>query len=427
MTARNAFIWTCAVGFLAIFSSTMSKNPVLPLFAKRLGASAADIGFIAAASTVVGIIASLPAGALSDIWGRRRVIMLAGLVFASAPFLYLVIAAPWQLAIVRVYHGLATAIFGPVALALIADMFRDRRGETMGWYSSATLAGRALAPVVGGYLLYRLTYHAVYVGCGIAGALALAAAYGLPATTAPTNVPRSAAFNDLRRGIASVIRDRGILFVSAAEAVQYFAFGAVETFLPLYGLAVGLNALQIGTIFGAQILTTTLTKPLMGRASDRYGRRPLIAAGLIVGAAAAACIPFAQLHRAAADRRGLRIGSCHRHRFHRGARLRTRPGPRLRFGPRRHEHDHGHGPRLRPHRHRIDRLALELRAGVSPRRRADGRGGDCGGGVCTAAGAGLNRLAQHRGDDRTGLVSTGIESRGLAITVHRPGQRRYTQ
>ena len=296
MTNRNAFISICAVGFFAIFSSTMSKNPVLPLFAKRLGASAVDIGFIASASTVVGIIASLPAGALSDIWGRRRVIVLAGLVFASAPFLYLVVATPWQLAIIRIYHGLATAVFGPVALALIADMFRDRRGETMGWYSSATLAGRALAPVIGGYLLYRLTYHAVFVGCGIAGVLALAAAYGLPATTTSTAAPRSRTLTDLLDGIASVIRDRGILLISAAEAVQYFAFGAVETFLPLYGLTVGLNALQIGTIFGAQILTTTLMKPLMGRASDRYGRRPLIAAGLVVGAAAAACIPFAHIY-----------------------------------------------------------------------------------------------------------------------------------
>lgn len=292
MRTRSPFILICAIGFLAIFSSTMSKNPVLPLFAKHLGASAADVGFIAAASTIVGILVSLPAGALSDIWGRRRVVALAGCVFASAPFLYLFIGSPWQLAAVRVYHGLATAIFGPVALALIADVSRERRGETMGWYSSATLAGRALAPVVGGYLLYRLTYHAVYIGCGAAGVLALAVAYLLPSTAAPAEGPRSRRVHDLFSGIAGVLRHRGILLVSTAEAVQYFAFGAVETFLPLYALATGLNAFQIGTIFGAQILTTTLMKPMMGRASDRYGRKPMIAGGLLLGAISVLCIPL---------------------------------------------------------------------------------------------------------------------------------------
>jgi len=298
MTNRNSFILICAVGFFAIFSSTISKNPVLPLFARRLGASAADIGLIAAASTVVGILVSLPGGALSDVWGRRAVILLAGLVFATAPFLYLLISTPWQLAGVRVYHGIATAIFGPVALAFVADLSRSRRGETMGWYSSATLAGRALAPVIGGFLLYRISYHAVYLGCAVAGVLALVTALRLPGAAAPA-APRAAhRFKDLPQGIKSVLRDRGILVTSAAEATQYFAFGAVETFLPLYAFAVGLNPFQIGTIFGAQILTTTLTKPLMGRASDRYGRPPLIAAGLIVGAAAVLFIPWARSYLA---------------------------------------------------------------------------------------------------------------------------------
>jgi MFS family permease len=292
-THRKPFALICAAGFFAIFSSTMAKNPVLPLFARHLGATPAYIGAIAAASTIVGVGVSLPAGAFSDLWGRRRVILVASLVFASAPFLYLLIANPWQLAAVRVYHGLATAIFGPVALALIADLFRHRRGETMGWYSSATLAGRALAPVVGGYLLYRLSYHAVYLGCGIAGLLALASAHRLPASPPPGAPRRLDAAREMAQAIRSVIRDRGILVTSFAEAVQYVAFGAVETFLPLYALRVGLNPFQIGSIFGAQILATTLTKPLMGRASDRYGRRPLIFAGLVVGAGAVLCVPVA--------------------------------------------------------------------------------------------------------------------------------------
>src|SRR3989339_398032 len=113
----SPFMLLCIMGGLAIFSSTMAKNPALPLFIRSMGVSVSTVGFIAAASTVVGIVVSLPAGILSDIIGRRRVILVAAIVFATAPFLYLIISTPWQLVLVRVYHGLATAILGPVALA----------------------------------------------------------------------------------------------------------------------------------------------------------------------------------------------------------------------------------------------------------------------------------------------------------------------
>ena len=67
MIRPSPFQLLCGVGLFAIFRTALSKSPVLPLFAEHLGASAADIGLIAAASTVVGILVSLPAGALSDL------------------------------------------------------------------------------------------------------------------------------------------------------------------------------------------------------------------------------------------------------------------------------------------------------------------------------------------------------------------------
>ena len=58
------------MGLFAILSSAMSKNPVLPLFAKSIGTPEYLMGFIAAASTIPGILVSLPAGSLSDTFGR---------------------------------------------------------------------------------------------------------------------------------------------------------------------------------------------------------------------------------------------------------------------------------------------------------------------------------------------------------------------
>ncbi len=283
----SPFLLLCIVGGLAIFSSTMAKNPALPLFIRSLGVPLSTVGFIAAASTIVGIIVSLPAGILSDIVGRRRVIIAAVIVFATAPFLYLLITSPWQLVLVRIYHGLATAILGPVALATVADTFETGRGERMGWYSSATMVGRFLAPFVGGILIFGEDFRWVYLADGFAGVLALVAALRLPRTSSITGSVKQA-FKEQRgkygREIGFVLHHPGILATSGIEAVQYFAYGSVETFLPIYlNEKLGYPAWKIGLLFTAQILAATFTKPVMGRLSDRYGRILMIVAGLLLG------------------------------------------------------------------------------------------------------------------------------------------------
>ena len=119
---ESIFLTLCTMGLFAILSSTMSKNPVLNPFATSLGTPEVWSGFVAAASTIPGILISLPAASLSDIYGRKKFLLIAGFVFASAPFLYLLITVWWQLILVRFYHGFATAIFIPVAEASIAEL-----------------------------------------------------------------------------------------------------------------------------------------------------------------------------------------------------------------------------------------------------------------------------------------------------------------
>ena len=283
----SPFLLLCIAGGLAIFSSTMAKNPALPLFIRALGVPMSTVGFIAAASTVVGIVVSLPAGILSDIIGRRRVLVTAAVVFATAPFLYLLITAPWELVLVRIYHGLATAILGPVASAAIVDTFQKGRGEKLAWYSSATMIGRFLAPLAGGLLIFGDNFRWVYVADGVAGVLAFLAVVRLPLAKTVTGSAWEAIKRQrgsYGRQLAYVFSHPGILATSGIEAVQYFSYGAIETFLPIYlNEKLGYPAWKIGLLFTAQILAATLTKPIMGRLSDKYGRIPLISVGLVLG------------------------------------------------------------------------------------------------------------------------------------------------
>ncbi|PPD57837.1 MFS transporter [Dehalogenimonas etheniformans] len=279
----------CLTGGVAIFSSTMAKNPALPLYVKSLGISDPALGFIAASSTIVGILASLPAGAISDAIGRRRVVLFAAVIFATAPFLYLFVHNAGTLVLVRVYHGLATAILGPVALAIVADTYAKGRGERMGWYSSATLVGRFLAPFVGGLLIFGNDFHLVYLADGVAGVITLLLAIRLPKdSTGNARVADTLRKNWRKyvKEVSFVFRHKGILATSGVEAAQYFGYGCLETFLPVYlNEKLGFAAWQIGLLFTAQIVVTAFTKPIMGRLSDKYGRIRTIMAGLILGGA----------------------------------------------------------------------------------------------------------------------------------------------
>ena len=287
---RHFFLLIALVGGLAILSSTMSKTPVLPLFAADLGATPVEIGWIVIASTIPGILISFPAGAIADFFGKRRVIIASLVVFATAPFLYLLVSGAWQLMAVRFYHGFATPIFVTVASAAIAERFPQRRAAMLSTYSSVTIVGRSIAPFLGGFLISMASFHSVFIACAISGVLAFAVCLLLPGETRSVEDGKRG-FPQFIGALRVVWANHAILLTSLVEAAQFLVFGAVEAFLALYAAAVGIRAWQIGVILGIQLISVVLVKPLMGSLSDRWGRRAIILPGLLLGAVSVALLP----------------------------------------------------------------------------------------------------------------------------------------
>ncbi len=280
----------------------MARSPVLPQFAKDLGAGPEILGIILAASTITGVFFKLPAGALSDILGRRRMLLLGGAFYTIPPLLYVFINNVYALLALRFLHGFATAILSPVASAAVADLFDEGRGERLGWFASANEVGTAVAPLVGGFLLtatdsnFKLVYWTV-AGLGVLTFLLVlrlpVGRPGLVASTAPTTEGRWVRF---RQGIAQVVGNRAILVASSAEASMFLGVGALVGFLPLYATRVaGLTDAQVGMILGGQLFTAMVGKPLTGRLSDRLGRKPMILAGLLLCALMLPLVPLTRI------------------------------------------------------------------------------------------------------------------------------------
>ena len=286
------------IGFLGIFSTTMSKNPVLPLFVKALSGSDTVIGLIAAISPIAGILFSFPVGMLADRLGKKRLLLVAGVVFLVAPLLDLAVSDPFWLIPIRFLHGIATAILGPVAAAFIVSAYPDSKGEKLGLYSSATLVGRTLAPLLGGAIITgflflggTLTYRVVYAAAFLLSVPVFILTLTMKSDDGAAGV-RKVSLADFAKSLADFARNGKLLSTSIVEMATYFAFGCMETYLPLYLSGQGVPAWQIGLIFSLQVVSIALTKPLFGRLADTVDRRVQILAGIVFLAVFIAAVPL---------------------------------------------------------------------------------------------------------------------------------------
>jgi MFS family permease len=212
--------------------------------------------------------------------------------------MYLFVATWWQLALVRFYHGFATAVFVPVTEATVAEQFPTKRGERISILNSVTGAGRTVAPLLGGGILALTSngYHILYLAVGVAGVTAFVLAFLLiTEKKKPVADPLNAKKVTLKmfQGWGEVVRNRGALLVSLVQASQYYVYGAVEFFIVGYAIGVAkLDAFYAGIILTVETTTIILSRPVLGRISDKRGRRTPIVLGALIGSLLLFAVPF---------------------------------------------------------------------------------------------------------------------------------------
>lgn len=306
MSSLNSFMGIYAVGFFARLSYALARSPVLPLFALYFGAGPEAIGWVVGISTVTGIFFKLPSGALSDLIGRKKTMLIGLFVFAVMPFMYLLVTNISLLIVIRFLHGFATAVYGPVSMAVIAEFAGNKKGEMLSWFSSVTIIGNLLGAPIGGFVLYSISkastlslgdFQKVYLLSGFAGLLSLLCAWRFLRGEEPiqNGMGLKDSLSRFASGIKEVVSDKRVVITSSMEGLQNTTMGALEAFLPIYAVKVaGLNEFQAGLLWGVQVLVTILSKPIMGKMSDRYGRKPVIVTGMVLCAVSFACVPLLQ-------------------------------------------------------------------------------------------------------------------------------------
>ena len=118
-------LYLASADFIVRTAYQMGKTPLLPLFAVGLGANTIFLGFIVSASTLTGMLLKPLFGLLSDRWGRWIWFFIGTLLFSLIPLFYLWVENAHQLLILRLFHGTATAIYGPVTVAWVVEQGKE--------------------------------------------------------------------------------------------------------------------------------------------------------------------------------------------------------------------------------------------------------------------------------------------------------------
>jgi MFS transporter, DHA2 family, multidrug resistance protein len=149
---------------MVLVIDNFALNVAVPVLARDLNASAQDIQWILDAYVLVFAGLLLTAGSLSDRYGRRRVMIIGLVIFGGASLAAALAATPGQLIAGRVLMGVGGALVMPSMLSILITVFDDqeRRKATSIW-SMVSVVGLVGGPVMGGLLIDRFSWEAVFL------------------------------------------------------------------------------------------------------------------------------------------------------------------------------------------------------------------------------------------------------------------------
>jgi MFS family permease len=275
------------------------ERSTLPLIGRTdfgLASSAAVLSFIVAFG-LAKAFTNLGAGAFAASVGRRR-LLIAGWAFALPVPLLVAVAPSWAWVVAaNVLLGINQGLAWSMTVVMKIDLVgRKRRGFALGLNEAAGYGGVAVAAAVSGFLASQFAARDVLVIAAAAIAITgfiLSALFvrdtaghvafeqerdHAGADTAPP--PMREAFPD------ATYRQPALRSCSQAGLVNNLNDALAWGVIPLFLVAHGASAAQVGLVAGLYPAVWGLGQIATGHWSDRVGRKPLIVAGMLVQAAA---------------------------------------------------------------------------------------------------------------------------------------------
>jgi len=283
-----------AVLLISIFAAMLGLGiiaPLMPIYAKSLGATGIWLGIIFSGFSLSRAIFMPIVGKLSDKRGRKGFITSGLLLYSLISLLYTLAGKVYHLTAVRLVHGLASAMVVPVAMAYIGEVAeKGKEGSAMGAFNLALLLGTGSGPFLGGLLNDSFGIASVfYAMSGLAAIAFLITLLFLPDIrySGRAKADHSVSFRETIKNNVM----KGLLLYNAISAVGR---GGIMAFLPILASKIDINPSQVGVIISFHIFLIALLQSPSGRLADRYNKLFLVLIGSTVAALALLMAPIAR-------------------------------------------------------------------------------------------------------------------------------------
>lgn len=265
-------------------------TPVLPLFARDFGASAASVGLTLSIFALARLLLNVPLGVLADRRGRRILLVCGPLVTGIGMVGSGLARGIVDLLLWRFLAGAGSAMYMTGAQIYLADISSPAtRARVMGANQAALLFGTSIGPAVGGVLGELFGLRVPFFAVGAASLAAALHGYRRLPETHHAHAPAEAS-PSRRSSARALLSSRDFLAVSGVTASVFLTrAGGRMTLMPLLAAgAFGYSAGELGAVFTALALLNLIGVAPAAALADRFGRKAaIVPSGLLVGASLA--------------------------------------------------------------------------------------------------------------------------------------------
>ncbi len=266
--------------------------PVFPEMSEALDVSRDRIGLLITVFTLPGAILAPVIGVIADRWGRKKILMLALLLFGITGTLCFFSKEFETILILRFFQGLGAACLGIINITLIGDIFSgDQKIKAMGYNSSVLSIATALFPAAGG-MLAAINWNYPFLIPILAVFLSFLVFFYLDN---PEPHEKSGILNYFQNIIKSIFTRKAITLFLINFATFTLLFGVIMTYLPIFLQdQFNMSSKVIGFLLSFMSISAGLIAFQLSRISKVFSLKILLALGFVAYLVGFIIIPSAE-------------------------------------------------------------------------------------------------------------------------------------
>ena len=259
----------------AVFIGFEMLLPVMPAYLSTMHASTIEIGLVTSLFTIGSIFIRPWVGHLLLTRNKKYIAIAITLGLLGVTLLYPVLSVIWMLLVLRFFHGIFWGASTTVNNTMAVDYLpKHKLGEGIGYFSISTTVGAIIAQSLGIFIYDQFNFSVVIITAGILNAVACFCL--LPTEKVQLQHNKGVKFQYWK---SIFLKD--IMFQSVLAILTTVSFGAIVTFLLIYGEEKHIQ--NIFLFFIANAIMSTVLRPITGKWYDKHGPWLIIIASCILG------------------------------------------------------------------------------------------------------------------------------------------------